>query len=67
LTERRQPAGTLCFECPILKDKLEMLGRLMGAVRLLDMVLCDDARIEWHADEFMKGNYTFERAWFLRQ
>jgi pyruvate,water dikinase len=49
------------YECPILNDKLEMLGRLMGAVRLLDMVLCDDGQIDWYADEFMKGNYTFER------
>ena len=32
----------------------------MGAVRLLDMVLRDDGQIDWYADEFMKGNYTFE-------
>ncbi len=48
------------YECAVMQDKLEMLGRLMGSVRLLDMVLCDDAQIDWYADEFMKGNYTFE-------
>jgi pyruvate,water dikinase len=33
----------------------------MGSVRLLDMVLSDDGRIDWYVDEFMKGNYTFTR------
>jgi pyruvate,water dikinase len=49
------------YDCPVLNEKLEMLGRLMGAVRLLDMVLCDDGQVDWYADEFMKGNYTFGR------
>jgi pyruvate,water dikinase len=49
------------YECDITKEKLEMLGKLMGAVRLLDMVLSDDGRIDWYVDEFMKGNYTFSR------
>lgn len=40
---------------------LDHLGRLLGSVRLLDMVLADDAQIEWYADEFFKGNYAFER------
>ncbi len=49
------------YECPVMQEKLDMLGRLMGAVRLLDMVLSDDGRIDWYVDEFMKGNYTFSR------
>ncbi|MBU1039593.1 MAG: pyruvate, phosphate dikinase [Proteobacteria bacterium] len=44
-----------------LKQKLGMVGRLLGAVRLLDMVLSDDGQIGWYVDEFFKGNYTFER------
>ncbi|MBA4358828.1 MAG: hypothetical protein C0405_14005, partial [Desulfovibrio sp.] len=35
--------------------------RLLGAVRLLDMLLSDDGQIGWYVDEFFKGNYTFER------
>ncbi len=50
------------YECPVMQEKLEMLGRLMGAVRLLDMVLSDDGSIDWYVDEFMNGNYTFERS-----
>jgi len=43
-----------------LKQKLDMVGRLLGAVRLLDMLLSDDGQIGWYVDEFFKGNYTFE-------
>jgi pyruvate, water dikinase len=38
---------------------LDMLGRLLGAVRLLDMVLADDRQVQWYVEEFFKGNYTF--------
>lgn len=41
-------------------DKLDMLGRLLGSVRLLDMHLADDRQIEWYAEQFMRGNYAFE-------
>lgn len=44
-----------------LKQKLDMVGRLLGAVRLLDMLLSDDGQIGWYVDEFFNGNYTFER------
>ena len=44
-----------------LKQKLDMVGRLLGAVRLLDMMLSDDGQIGWYVDEFFKGNYTFAR------
>jgi pyruvate, water dikinase len=41
---------------------LDMLGRLLGAVRLLDMVLADDQQVRWYVEEFFKGNYTFRTA-----
>ncbi|SNS21701.1 pyruvate, water dikinase [Humidesulfovibrio mexicanus] len=44
-----------------LKQKLDMVGRLLGAVRLLDMLLSDDGQIDWYVEEFFKGNYAFER------
>lgn len=49
------------YDCQALKERLDMLGRLLGAVRLLDMVLSDDGHVDWYVDEFFKGNYTFER------
>jgi pyruvate,water dikinase len=39
--------------------KLDMLGRLLGAVRLLDMVLSNDRQVQWYVEQFMAGNYTF--------
>jgi pyruvate,water dikinase len=44
-----------------LKQKLDMVGRLLGAVRLLDMMLSDDGQVGWYVEEFFKGNYTFAR------
>ena len=43
-------------------EKLDQLGRLLGAMRLLDMAITDDSQIPWYADEFFKGNYGFVRA-----
>jgi pyruvate,water dikinase len=45
----------------MIQEKLDLLGRLMGSVRLLDMVMDQDEGIEWFRNEFFKGNYTFER------
>ncbi|MBF0507062.1 MAG: pyruvate, phosphate dikinase [Nitrospirae bacterium] len=49
------------YECSLLQEKLDMIGRLLGAVRLLDMVLSDEGDINWYEDEFFKENYTFQR------
>jgi pyruvate, water dikinase len=46
----------------IIQEKLDLIGRLMGAVRLLDMVLDEDFKVEWCRDEFFKGNYSFEQS-----
>jgi pyruvate, water dikinase len=43
------------------QEKLDLIGRLMGAIRLLDMHLSHDDHIEWYRNEFFKGNYTFTR------
>ena len=42
-----------------LTGTLDMIGRLLGAVSLLDMVLSDDRQVQWYVEEFFKGNYTF--------
>ncbi|MEM5789553.1 MAG: PEP/pyruvate-binding domain-containing protein, partial [Syntrophobacteraceae bacterium] len=49
------------YECAFMQETLDTVGRLLGSVRLLDMILSDDGRIDWYVDEFMKGNYTFTR------
>ncbi len=47
------------FDQALIEEKLDMIGRLLGSVRLLDMVLSDDGQIDWYVEEFFKGNYTF--------
>jgi pyruvate,water dikinase len=44
-----------------ISEKVDNLGRLLGAMRHLDMSLSDDAQIDWYVAEFLKGNYTFDR------
>ena len=47
------------YDRALIEKKLDMIGRLLGSVRLLDMVLSDDGQIDWYVEEFFKGNYTF--------
>jgi pyruvate,water dikinase len=49
------------YECDLIQEKLDIIGRLLGAVRLLDMMLSDEGQIDWYVEEFFKGNYTFQR------
>jgi pyruvate, water dikinase len=40
-------------------QKLDMLGRLLGATRLMDMYLKDASMIDGFVDDFMQGRYHF--------
>jgi pyruvate,water dikinase len=42
-----------------LEQKLDMVGRLMGATRLMDMYLKDRSMAEAFVDDFMEGRYHF--------
>ena len=48
------------YQSRFLEDRLDMLGRLLGSVRLLDMVLSDDRQLSWYEEQFIKGNYQFK-------
>ncbi len=43
----------------ITADRLDQVGRLLGAVRLLDMVLTDEKMIEGMVEDFFRGKYDF--------
>lgn len=45
---------------PLMEEKLDLLGRLMGCARQRDMLMADDALIPWYAEAFLSGNYRFE-------
>ncbi|MCD4805795.1 MAG: hypothetical protein K8R07_09005, partial [Desulfobacterales bacterium] len=38
------------YDRALIEKKLDMIGRLLGSVRLLDMVLSDDGQIDWYVE-----------------
>jgi pyruvate,water dikinase len=42
-----------------IMEKLDLLGRLLGVARLLDMYLKDPAMVEGYIEDFMNGRYRF--------
>jgi len=42
-----------------VEHTLDMIGRLLGATRLMDMYLKDSTMVESYADDFMNGRYHF--------
>ncbi len=43
----------------LMEEKLDMLGRLMGCARQRDMLMADDAIVDWYTEAFLAGNYRF--------
>jgi len=46
-------------ERPVMEKKLDMLGRLLGATRLMDMYLKNESQIDGFVSDFMEGRYHF--------
>ena len=42
------------------EENLDIIGRLLGSVHFLDVVLADDGQLTWYVDEFLRGNYVFK-------
>ncbi len=49
------------LECSVIQDKLDMLGRLLGATKLMDMVLEDEQMVILCVDDFFNGRYSFSQ------
>jgi pyruvate, water dikinase len=47
------------FDCDLIQDKLDLLGRLLACSRLLDMVLKNEDDVSRFAKKFMQGDYDF--------
>ncbi len=45
----------------LLIDKLDMLGRLLGATKLMDMVLENDEMVNRCVEDFFNGRYSFSQ------
>lgn len=48
-------------DCEELCGVLDNLGRLLGASKLMDMVLKDELRVDDYVEQFFTGNYNFSR------
>ena len=42
-----------------MEQTLDIIGRLLGATRLMDMYLKDSSMVESYVEEFMNGRYHF--------
>ena len=45
----------------IMTEKLDMAGRLLGATKLMDMVLVDQQMVAEYVQDFYKGRYSFSQ------
>ncbi len=52
-------ARLMRYDKIITADRLDQVGRLLGAVRLLDMVLTDETMVASMVDDFFRGKYDF--------
>lgn len=57
LLEARIPG----VDSDVLIQKLDMLGRLLGATKLMDMVLEDDEMVNQCIEDFFNGRYSFSQ------
>jgi len=49
------------MESSAMQHKLDMLGRLLGATKLMDMVLEDEQMVIQCVDDFFSGRYSFSQ------
>jgi pyruvate,water dikinase len=48
------------FECPLIEEKLDFLGRLLLFTRQMDMLMHSEASVEALAKNFLAGNYNYD-------
>jgi pyruvate,water dikinase len=49
------------YESLLIEEKLDQVGRLLLYTRQMDMLMHSEESVEALADNFLKGNYTFEQ------
>ncbi|WP_163337558.1 PEP/pyruvate-binding domain-containing protein [Desulfopila sp. IMCC35008] len=52
-------AKMLAVSRTVMDNKLDILGRLLGATKLMDMVLDDQQKVAACVDDFFRGRYSF--------
>ena len=49
------------YECPLIEEKLDQVGRLLLYTRQMDMLMHSEASVEALAKSFLAGNYTLDQ------
>lgn len=44
---------------PLMEEKLDLVGRLMGCARQRDMIMTAGEQVDWYVEAFLAGNYRF--------
>jgi pyruvate,water dikinase len=48
------------FECPLIEEKLDQLGRLLLFTRQMDMLMHSETSVEALAKNFLAENYNYD-------
>jgi pyruvate,water dikinase len=56
----RVDARLMKYDCDTLKEKLDLIGRLLQYTRQMDMLMVSEVSVEAVAKNFLEGNYTLD-------
>lgn len=59
-------ARFLKYPCPIIAEKLEMIGRLLLFTRQMDMLMNSEYSVDFVVQNFLAGNYRLDQAAMAR-
>jgi pyruvate,water dikinase len=54
------------YECPVIEEKLEIVGRLLQFTRQMDMLMRSEASVEAIAKNFLAGNYHLDEEFWIK-
>lgn len=60
VTSDRLDARLAKYDCGVIQERLEELGRLLIYTRQMDMLMASEASVELVARHFLAGNYSLE-------
>lgn len=52
------------YECPVIQEKLDQIGRLLHFTRQMDMLMTSEFSVEAVAQNFLAGNYSLDGNFF---
>ncbi|MBM4294598.1 MAG: phosphoenolpyruvate synthase [Deltaproteobacteria bacterium] len=56
----RVDARLMKYECPVIEEKMDQIGRLLNFTRQMDMLMTAEVSVEALARNFLEGNYSLE-------